>query len=230
MSPVISTRVASRWYERRGIPSVHAVDGVTLDVEPGQFVAIEGPSGSGKSTLLGLLAGIDLATNGSVIVLGHDLAHLSIAERARLRRTRMGIVFQSFGLIGSLDAEENVALPRVLEGASPSEAHAAAAGLLAEVGLEGYGPARIDELSGGERQRIGVARALISDPDLVLADEPAGSLDEASARTILDLLQRTTAARGVSLVLVTHDPSSAARADHRFHMHDGRMAAEGVAS
>lgn len=230
MRTVISTRVATRWYQRRGVPPVHAVDGVDLDVEAGAFVAIEGPSGSGKSTLLGLLAGIDLATSGSVIVLGHDLAHLSPTERARLRRTRMGIVFQSFGLIGSLDAEENVALPRLLEGATPSEAQAAAAGILAEVGLDGYGAARIDELSGGERQRLGVARALVSEPDLVLADEPAGSLDEANARTILDLLQRTTSARGSSLVLVTHDPVSAARADRRYHMQDGRMAAQGVAS
>lgn len=230
MRTVISTRVATRWYQRRGVPPVHAVDGVDLDVEAGAFVAIEGPSGSGKSTLLGLLAGIDLATSGSVIVLGHDLAHLSPTERARLRRTRMGIVFQSFGLIGSLDAEENVALPRLLEGATPSEAQAAAVGILAEVGLDGYGAARIDELSGGERQRLGVARALVSEPDLVLADEPAGSLDEANARTILDLLQRTTSARGSSLVLVTHDPVSAARADRRYHMQDGRMAAQGVAS
>lgn len=230
MSTVISTRAASRWYERRGVPPVHAVDGVDLDVEAGSFVAIEGPSGSGKSTLLGLLAGIDVTTAGSVIVLGHDLAHLTATERARLRRTRMGIVFQSFGLIASLDAEENVALPRILEGATPAQAHAAAVGMLAEVGMEGYGPARIDELSGGERQRIGVARALVNDPDLVLADEPAGSLDEANARAILDLLQRTTAAHGASLVLVTHDPSSAARADRRYQMHDGRMATQGVAS
>lgn len=230
MNAVITTRAASRWFESRGLPAIHAVDGIDLDVRPGEFVAIEGPSGSGKSTFLGLLAGIDVATSGSVMVLGHDLAHLSPTERARLRRTRMGIVFQSFGLVASLNAEENVALPRLLEGASPSEAHAAAAGLLAEVGLDGYGPARIDELSGGERQRIGVARALVTDPDLVLADEPAGSLDETNAGAILDLLQRAIGARRASLVLVTHDPSSAARADRRYRMQDGRMAVQGVAS
>ncbi len=214
---------ATRRYSGRRLPTVIAVDRADLVVRTGEFVAIQGPSGSGKSTLLGLLAGIDRADEGSVMVLGHDLARLSVAERARLRRARIGIAFQSFGLVASLDAADNVALPLALDGASRDDRRVRAAAALAEVGLGDHSTARIDELSGGERQRVGVARAIVGDPALVLADEPAGSLDDENADVVLGLLERTCRTRGASLVLVTHDPASAARADRRLVMRDGRL-------
>jgi putative ABC transport system ATP-binding protein len=219
---------ATREFADRGSIPVRAVDGVDLVVAPGEFLAIEGPSGSGKSTLLGLLAGIDRADAGTVTVFGHDLARLSPTERARLRRTRMGVVFQAFGLVGSLSAGENVALPLALDGVPSAERRGRAAAALAEVGLDGYGSARIDELSGGERQRVGVARALVAAPALILADEPAGSLDDENAAHVLDLLEVASRSRGASLVLVTHDPQSAARADRSVRMRDGRLVTEGT--
>lgn len=223
MSAVISCVGATRSFATSGLHPVTAVDRVDLDVEASEFVAIEGPSGSGKTTLLGLLAGIDRADSGTVSVLGHDLARLSPTERVRLRRSRLGIVFQSFGLVPSLTAGQNVALALTLGGLDPKAAHPAAAAALAEVGLDGYGGARVDELSGGERQRVGVARALVADPVLILADEPAGSLDEDNATMVLDLLQGASRVRRASLVLVTHDPVSAAHADRRIRMRDGRL-------
>jgi len=228
MPAVVRCVGATREFAVPGSTPVRAVDGVDLEIEPGEFVAIQGPSGSGKSTLLGLLAGIDRADGGSVTVLGHDLARLSPTERARLRRASMGIVFQAFGLVGSLSAAENVALPLTLERVAPDERRARADAALADVGLEGFGSARIDELSGGERQRVGVARALVAGPSLILADEPAGSLDDENASHVLDLLERASRTKGASLVLVTHDPASAARADRRVRMRDGRFVPEAL--
>jgi putative ABC transport system ATP-binding protein len=222
---VITCRGVTRRYAQHGIDPVTAVNGVDLVVSEGSFVAVEGPSGSGKTTLLGLLAGLERPDAGEITVLGHDLARLSAAERARLRQRRIGIVFQSFGLIASLRAGENVALPLALAGASEAERGARALTALEEVGLGAKAGARIDELSGGERQRVGVARALVIDPAVILADEPTGSLDEENARGVLDLLTDAVRRRGASLVLVTHDPASAARADRHYRMRDGRLTA-----
>ena len=221
----IDCRSASRRYSRAGSPDVVAVSGVDLSVDEAEFVAIEGPSGSGKSTLLGLLAGIELADEGSVTVLGHDLARLSPTERARLRQRRVAIVFQTFGLLASLSAGENVALPLALAGTTSADRRARAAAALAEVDLGGAIDARVDDLSGGERQRVAVARALAIDPAIILADEPTGSLDEGQGGNVLDLLTAAVAQRGASLVLVTHDPRTAARASRRYAMRDGRLVA-----
>jgi putative ABC transport system ATP-binding protein len=221
VTAVISCRGATRRYPRSGTDAVVAVRDVDLEVEPGEFVAIQGPSGSGKTTLLGLLSGLETADDGTVNVLGHDLARLSLAERARLRRSRMGIVFQSFGLVASLTVGENVALPLALAGMDRAERRMRASEALGEVGLRGSEDRRTDELSGGERQRVGVARAVAGDPALVLADEPTGSLDDENAAVVLDLLTATARKRGAILVLVTHDPGSAARADRSIRMRDG---------
>jgi ABC-type lipoprotein export system ATPase subunit len=220
---IISCHGLTRRYARRGIDPVVAVDSVDLEVEAGSFVAVEGPSGSGKTTLLGLLAGLEAPDEGSITVLGHDLSRLSAAERARLRQRRVGIVFQSFGLIASLPVGENVGLPLALAGLPEVERVARSRTVLEEVGLASAFGARIDELSGGERQRVGVARALVIEPALILADEPTGSLDEDNAAGVLQLLTDAVRRRGASLVLVTHDSASASRADHRYRMHDGRL-------
>lgn len=225
MTPdVIRMSGATRRYATRAEQPVTALDAVDLTVRTGEFVAIVGPSGSGKTTLLGLLAGIERADSGSVFVLGHDLGRLRADELARLRRSKMGLVFQSFGLIAALSAGDNVALPMALDGGAAETRSSRVAAALDEVGLGGATDARIDELSGGERQRVAVARALVSDPALVLADEPTGSLDESNAGVVLDLLQQLTTRRGATLVLVTHDPGSAARAGSRYRLRDGHLA------
>ncbi len=229
MTPILACHGVSREFKRPRAATVRAVDHVDLQVCPGELVAIQGPSGSGKSTLLGLLAGIDLPDDGTVMVLGHDLGRLSAAERARLRRSSIGVVFQAFGLVPSLSAIENVALPLSLDGVSETERDERAGSALEDVGLAGFATARIDELSGGERQRVGVARALVMRPKLLLADEPVGSLDEESASGVLDLLEAATRELQVGLVLVTHDPVSASRADRRLQMRDGRLSPAGVA-
>ncbi len=222
---IISCRNLTRRYVQRGIDPVVAVDSVDLDVEAGSFVAIQGPSGSGKTTLLGLLAGLEAPDGGSITVLGHDLSRLSDAERARLRQRRVGIVFQSFGLIASLRVGDNVGLPLALAGVPEVERQARSREVLEEVGLGPSFGARIDELSGGERQRVGVARALVIGPAIILADEPTGSLDEENAADVLRLLADAVRRRGASLVLVTHDPVSASHADRHYRMHDGRLTA-----
>ena len=203
--------------------AVTAVNDVDLLVRPGEFVAIQGPSGSGKTTLLALLAGIDRPDAGVVRMLGHDLARLSSPERARLRRSSVGVVFQSFGLLASLSAGENVALPLDLAGGDRAENRARAEAALEAVRLGGAMSKRIDELSAGERQRVGVARALVGDARVVLADEPAGRLDDSDAGQVIDLLSAACHDRGASLVLVTHDPATARKADRRFGMVDGRL-------
>lgn len=223
---IIRCRGVSRRYVGSRVEPVVAVDNVDLTVDADSFVVIEGPSGSGKTTLLGLLAGLEPPDDGVVEVLGHELRHLSTAERARLRRRHIGIVFQSFGLVASLTAGENVALPLTLAKVSGADREDRARNALDDVGLGGAYKARVDELSGGERQRVAVARAIVIQPTVVLADEPTGSLDESNSATVLDLLIDRVRRRGSSLVLVTHDPATAARADHRYRMRDGRLTAE----
>ena len=221
---VISCRQLTRRYAEAGIEPVIAVNAVELEIESGSFVAIEGPSGSGKTTLLGLLAGLEPPDEGTVSVLGHDLSRLSGTERARLRQRQIGIIFQSFGLIASLSVLDNVGLPLLLAGVPNVEREGRSLAVLEEVGLKLAASARVDELSGGERQRVGVARALSINPALILADEPTGSLDEENSAGVLRLLRDAVQRRGASLVLVTHDPASAALADRRYQMRDGRLA------
>ena len=207
---------------------VTILDGITLDVPAGQFVAIMGPSGSGKSTLLGLLAGLDRPTAGSIRVDGVDLSTLDEDAVARLRLAKIGYVFQSFHLIPTLTALENVAIPLELAGAPRPTERATA--LLEEVGLKprvGHYPA---ELSGGEQQRVAMARAIANRPGLVLADEPTGNLDSATGAQIVELLVDLHRRHGTTLILVTHDPALAAHADRVVELRDGRVVGDRAAA
>jgi putative ABC transport system ATP-binding protein len=202
--------------------TVTVLDGVSLDVKRGECVAVTGPSGSGKSTLLGLVAGLDAPSAGSVVVDGVDLTHLDEDALARFRRDRIGFVFQSYHLIPTLTAAENVAIP--LELADVADARPRALALLEEVGLAARGHHYPVQLSGGEQQRVALARALARGPGLVLADEPTGNLDTATGRQIIDLLFGLNRERGSTLVLVTHDAALAGLADRRILLRDGRIA------
>jgi putative ABC transport system ATP-binding protein len=223
VTATVRTIAVTRRYAASDSAVVTAVVDADLTVEQGEFVAIEGPSGSGKTTLLGLIAGIERADEGSVFVLGHELSRLTAGEVARLRRSQIGIVFQTFGLVAALSAGENVALPLWLDGVRRVEREARAVAALDEVGLGDAFSRRVDELSGGERQRVAIARALVPRPAVVLADEPSGSLDEANGRAVLDLLRSAAKAHRASLILVTHDPESAGLADRRYRMRDGAL-------
>jgi putative ABC transport system ATP-binding protein len=200
------------------------VDAVDLAVERGEFVAVLGPSGSGKSTLLALMAGLDRPDEGEIWLDGEPVHALSEDRLALLRRHRVGFVFQSFQLLGNLTARENVLLP--LELLDVADAGPRADALLAAVGLAERGHHYPSQLSGGEQQRVALARAFAPRPALLLADEPTGNLDSATGRRVLDTLAELRAAEGTTLVLVTHDPAVARRADRRIHLADGRLVRE----
>ena len=206
---------------RSGERELTVVDRVDLAVARGEFVAVLGPSGSGKSTLLGLAAGLDRPSEGEVRIDGRPIQALSEDELALLRRGRIGFVFQSFQLLANLTALENVLLP--LELAGSAEPLTAARAMLDAVGLGERGHHYPAQLSGGEQQRVALARAFAPEPALLLADEPTGNLDGATGAVVLELLARLRAERGTTMVLVTHDPEVAARADRRIHLRDGRV-------
>lgn len=203
---------------------VSILDDISLDVPAKQFLAIVGPSGSGKSTLLGLIAGMDAPTSGTIALDGRDITKLPEDELARLRREKVGYVFQSFHLIPTLTARENVAVP--LELAGDSEAESKTDALLRAVGLEARGHHYPAQLSGGEQQRVAVARAFANRPAILLADEPTGNLDTATGQQVIDLLIRLNRDHGSTLVLVTHDPALAAYADRIVRLLDGRIASD----
>jgi putative ABC transport system ATP-binding protein len=201
---------------------VRAVDGISLEIEPGSSVAITGPSGCGKSTLLGLIAGLETPATGSVTLGGEEVSSLPEAARAGLRRREIGLVFQSDNLQPFLTALENVGLALALRGA---DGYARCAEVLEELGLGGEAGKLPDELSGGQRQRVAVARALVNRPGVVLADEPTGSLDAGNSATIVDLLRAAQHGTGATLVVVTHDPHVAGRFDRTVALLDGRVRA-----
>lgn len=203
-----------------GAAEVHALRGVTVTAAPGELVAVMGPSGSGKSTLLHLAGGLDLPTSGDVVIEGRSLVGLSVAARARLRRTSVGYVFQDFNLVPALTALENVALPRELDGASASVARREAMAALEEVGAAAVADRFPDDMSGGQQQRVAIARALVGERRLILADEPTGALDTATGEEILQLL-RTRCDAGAAGVMVTHEPRHAAWADRVVFLRDG---------
>jgi putative ABC transport system ATP-binding protein len=204
----------------RGEHAVYALRGITVSVEPGEFVAIMGPSGSGKSTLLNLAGGLDSPTTGQIVVEGSVLGELNRKQLAAVRRRRVGYVFQDLNLLPSLTAAENVALPLELDGMSPRKCRALATVALAEVGLEELAPRFPDEMSGGQQQRVAIARALVGDRRLVLADEPTGALDSQTGESVLKLLRARVDA-GSAGVLVTHEARHAAWADRVIFLRDG---------
>ena len=214
---------------RQGETEVRALAGVTLEVAAGEFVAVRGPSGSGKSTLLHLIGGLDVPSAGEIRVDGAPLSRLSDDELTVFRRRKIGFVFQFFNLLPTLSAEENVALPLLLDGVRARDARPRALAALEQVGLAHRGRHRPDELSGGEMQRAAVARALVIDPRLILADEPTGNLDTATGAQILALIRRANAERGCTVILVTHDPRAATYGTRVITLKDGVVAAEPAA-
>jgi putative ABC transport system ATP-binding protein len=220
---LIANRI-TKVYHSGGRPLTVLRD-VSLEVEPGGFLAVVGPSGCGKTTLLGLLAGLDLPTSGTVTLDRHDLTRLGEDERARLRAEKVGFVFQTFQLIATLTAQENVQVP--LELAANGQARAAverARELLARVGLAGREHHYPAQLSGGEQQRVAIARAFANDPRILFADEPTGNLDAATGQRIIDLLTQHNRDLGTTLVLVTHDPQLATQAKTTLRLRDGAVA------
>jgi putative ABC transport system ATP-binding protein len=209
----------SRTYDLDGV-SVQALRGVSLTVEPGDYVAIVGTSGSGKSTLMHLLGGLDRPTGGTLLIGGRDVSTLSPDEMAELRNTTIGFVFQSFHLLARTTAQDNVGLPLVYRGAGRRERRERAAAMLERVGLAHRITHRPNQMSGGEQQRVAIARALVTGPSVLLADEPTGNLDSATGQSVLALLE-SLVDDGVAVVLVTHDRDVAARARRQIVMKDG---------
>jgi putative ABC transport system ATP-binding protein len=221
---ILEARDLTKQYRLKG-EVVEAVRGVSLSVEPGELVALMGPSGSGKSTLLQLLGGLDQPTSGEVFLAGEPIGRLSDDEATRLRRDRTGFVFQSFNLVPLLDVVENVGLPFTIAGQDPrsSELAARIRDAIALVELTGKERHRPDQLSSGEQQRVAVARAIVTRPAILFADEPTGNLDFTTGIDILDALWRTCVDRGQTIVLVTHDAKAAAYADRVLVIGDGRI-------
>ncbi len=219
---MLIARNLTKVYQSGGRP-LTVLKEVSLEVAPGGFLAVVGPSGCGKTTLLGLLAGLDVPTTGSVTLDGQDLGRLGEDQRARLRSEKVGFVFQSFQLIPTLTAQENVQVP--IELGTNGNARAAAARareLLARVGLEGREHHYPAQLSGGEQQRVAIARAFANEPRILFADEPTGNLDAATGARIIELLTRLNVELGTTLVLVTHDPQLASLAKTTLRLADGR--------
>jgi putative ABC transport system ATP-binding protein len=206
-----------------GEAAVKALDNISLDVAPGEFVAVMGPSGSGKSTLMHVLAGLDRPSDGAVYIEGDDVTQMKDKELTMLRRRRVGFIFQAFNLIPQLSAEENIVLPLAL---GRQRANGNLDALLDQVGLTDRRSHKPTELSGGQQQRVAVARALITEPAVVFADEPTGNLDSKSSDDILALLRKASTERGQTTVMVTHDAHAAAFADRVVFLADGRIVRE----
>lgn len=219
---LIRARNLKRYYKVGG-QEVRALDGLDLDIVRGEFVALVGPSGSGKSTLLSLIGGLDRPGSGEIYVADLELGHASENDLVNYRRTRIGFIFQSFNLLSTRSAVENVETPLMLANVAPKERRRRALELLEAVGLGRRAQHRPNELSGGEMQRVAVARSLANRPLLLLADEPTGNLDSQTGQGIMNLLREAVATRRVTLVLVTHDPQVAGYADRIVHLRDGKI-------
>ena len=224
-TPTLRTRDLRKVYGE-GETAVHALAGVDIEVGAGEMVAIMGPSGSGKSTLLHLLGALDTPSSGEIALAGERYDGLGDADLTRLRRERIGFVFQFFNLLPALTAHENVVLPALIAGRRDAAVRERATKLLERVGLGHRASHLPSELSGGEQQRVSIARALLSEPELVLADEPTGNLDTRSSAEVIGLLGELNASEGQTLVMVTHDPATAATAGRVIFLRDGLVAGE----
>lgn len=219
-APAISARTLSKTYGR-GEAQVRPLDNINVDIAAGQFTAIMGPSGSGKSTLMHVLAGLDTPDTGSITLAGKEITGLNDNQLTKLRREHVGFIFQAFNLVPAMTAEENITLPAKLARTSINPAFKNA--IIDTLGLTNRLKHRPHELSGGQQQRVAVARALINQPDVIFADEPTGSLDSKSGAEVLDTLRACVDSMGKTVVMVTHDPNAAARADRVILLADGRI-------
>ena len=222
LRPLITTIAVSRTYNL-GSEEVNAVKGVSITVLPGQFITLVGRSGSGKTSLLNLMAGLDRATSGRVLIEGRDVSEMSEADLIEVRRHKLGFVFQSFGLLPLLSAFENVEIPLRISGVPHAEREERTRDALELVGLSRRSRHRPYELSGGEQQRVAIARAIVGRPPVVLADEPTGELDSVNARSIFGLFKEMVRDQGISVVAATHDSTLLAMADEVKEMRDGTL-------
>ncbi len=225
--PLIAFRDVRRSYGTGG-GLVLALAGVNLDINRGEFIAITGPSGSGKSTAMNIIGCLDRPTSGHFRFLGIEVGDLSRDQRALLRRNYIGFVFQGFNLLNRTTAIENVELPLIYRGMARAERRERAAHALHSVGLGGREHHTPGELSGGQQQRVAIARAVVTDPLLLLADEPTGNLDSRRSHEIMELIARLNAERGITVVMVTHEPDMAAFARRAIHFVDGHIASDGA--
>ncbi len=221
--PLIRLRGVTRHYGQ-GQALVRALDGVDLDIEAGEFVAVMGPSGSGKSTVMNLIGCLDMPTSGEYLFRGVHVERLTRDQRARLRRRHLGFVFQGFNLLARTSALENVELPLLYRGEPTARRHAAARAALDSVGLQGREHHTPGELSGGQQQRVAIARAIVTQPTVLLADEPTGNLDTQRSREIMELLAALNRERGITVLMVTHEPDMALYARRTVRFVDGRIA------
>ncbi|MEK8048681.1 ABC transporter ATP-binding protein [Ideonella sp. DXS22W] len=221
-APLIRLRGVTKTYGS-GNTAFQALRGVDMDVQAGEFVAVMGPSGSGKSTVMNILGCLDTLSAGSYRFRDVAVEALDRNQRARLRRHYLGFVFQGFNLLGRTSAQENVELPLLYRGASAAERHRAAREALAQVGLDGWGHHTPAELSGGQQQRVAIARAIVTQPQVLLADEPTGNLDTQRSREIMDLIATLNRERGITVLMVTHEPDMAAYARRVVRFVDGRV-------
>ncbi|WP_255536284.1 ABC transporter ATP-binding protein [Pacificimonas pallii] len=221
---IVRTHELVKVYETGG-ETVHALDGVSIGVSQGQFVAIMGASGSGKSTFMNMIGCLDVPTSGSIEIAGRDVAGLSRDELAEVRNRQLGFVFQQFNLLKRTSATQNVALPLIYAGVSVSERRARAEAQLADVGLGDRLQNMPNQLSGGQQQRVAIARALVTRPSILLADEPTGALDSKTSVEVMKILQGLSE-KGISIILVTHEDDIAAYAERRIDFRDGRVIAD----
>ncbi len=223
--PIIALRDVTKVY-RQGSVDVHALRGLTMDVEAGEFTAICGPSGSGKTTMLNLIGALDAMTSGSIALEGRELASLNKKQLSELRRDRIGFVFQAYNLMPVLTAYENAEMVLWVQGVDAATRRERVMGLLEQVGLKGMENRRPSELSGGQQQRVAIARAIASNPAVVLADEPTANVDSETAETLLDLMEELNREQGVTFVFSTHDPQVMERARRVVRLVDGRVASD----
>lgn len=209
-----------------GDSHIHALDGVSLSVSPGEFVCISGRSGSGKSTMLNMLAGLEKPTSGEIVILDKHIENMSEGARIRFRRQYIGFVFQSYNLMPQYTAVENVELPLMLRGIGKRERRKQALAVMEQVGIVSHAEHKPSELSGGQQQRVGIARALITKPPIVFADELTGNLDTKTSAEIMDLLTELFRAGGTTFLLVSHDPDMSRYTDRTIHLLDGKIISE----